>query len=175
MATLWYAMNVRSDNDKKGRQKMAPETQTQTPQTKDVTKTVFDLSIFDDVKLTKSVQLPTPVTSVEQALAAVGNDSAALLAVINDGLAERAIETAKKDMSGFQVAEEIGDFKAGQIYEGKFAEGDKSKQLNASVLNLAKAMNSSWDTLSADAKRTAKAAVSEMLRRNPAFLAGLQA
>ena len=176
MATLWYTVNGGSDRPRKKEQTMAPETTIQETPTvgKPVTKTVFDLSIFDDVKLTKTVQLPSPVQSVEEALAAVGNDSAALLAVINDGLAERAVEAAKKDLSGFTVAEEIGDFKAGDAYNGKFAEGDKSKQINASVLNLAKAMNSAWDTLSADAKRTAKAAVIEMLRQNPAFLAGLQ-
>ena len=161
--------------ERKQRNRTMMPTAEVTTQKQTVTKTVFDLSIFDDVKLKKDVQLPAPVTSVEEALAAVNNDAQALIQVINDGLAERAIAVAKKNMDGFVVSEEISMYKEGDPYDGKFAEGDKSKQINGAVLNLAKAMNPSWDTLSADQKRKAKDAVIEMLRANPAMLAGLAA
>lgn len=138
-----------------------------------VTRTVFDLTSFDDVKLVKDFTPPTPVTSVEEALAAVGNDTAALLAVINEGLTQSARDAAYDNIEGFKIVGENGE--AGEQYSGKFADESKSKLINAAVLNIAKMFSGgSWDTASKEQKRGWKEQAVEMLRSNPAMLASIQ-
>jgi hypothetical protein len=149
-------------------------TVTPTVETLKIQRTVFDLTAFDDVKLVKTIPAPTPVKSVEDALAACGNDVTALLAVINDGLKEKARDAAYEDISGFMVVDENGETTE-TPYTGTFADDKKSKLINLGVLGSAKMFaGGAWDSLSKEEKRAKKQMAVDMIRANPAMLASLQ-
>lgn len=143
---------------------MTPTTQT----TKNVYKSVFDLVKFDDVKLTRTVQMPTKPATVEEALAAVGNDKQALLNVIYDGLCERAVESARTQSDGWlTVDDESGE--ASEPYTGQPVSEEKGRAISLAVLNIAKA--GGFDkSLPKDKKRELKAQAMEFLRSNPAMV-----
>jgi hypothetical protein len=139
--------------------------------TRKVTRTVFDLTAFDDVKLEKTVTLPTKPTTLEEALQAAGNDTAKLLDLIHEGLISEAVEKSREDISGFKVVGEDGQ--ATEAYDGKFADEEKGKKINAAILALAK-MNGFEKSLPKDKKAALKEKATEFLRSNPAMLAGMQ-
>lgn len=154
---------------------MSPQTTNETQlggNTKTVTTSVFDLASFDTVKLSKVITLPSKPASIEEALAAVGNDSQKLLDVIYEGLAADAVETARNDMSGFLIADDDDEEKNGKPYEGKYADEDMSDKINKAVLSMAKVFG--FDkSLSKEKKREVKEQAREMLRSNPAFIASI--
>lgn len=80
---------------------------TQGPKPLRIQQTFFDLNTFDDVTLVKLITFNEP-TSMEAALAAVGNDQKALLAVIVEGLKERIRAQAKSDQNGWKLTDEDG-------------------------------------------------------------------
>lgn len=167
-----------------------------TPNTKAVTRTVFDLTAFDDVKLTKTMTLPTKPTSIEEALAVLNNDKSALLDVIYEGLVGKAQDAAYADINGFQVIDEDG--KPGDLYVrdvpkmnadgtpamnedgtpivehfGKYADEETGKKINAAVLALAKIQG--YDKTLAPAKKNElKEKAMNFLRSNPAMLESIQ-
>lgn len=138
--------------------------------TKNITLTVFDLATFDDVKLSKNITLPSKPTTLEEALAACGNDSAKLLDVIHEGLIAETVDRAREDMSGFMQEGEDGE---DVPYTGAFADEKKSKLINNAVLALAK-INGYGKTLAPTKKRELKDRAKNFLRENPAMLASLQ-
>lgn len=141
---------------------------TPTATTKTVTKSVFDLGSFGDVKLTRDVTLPAKPASVEDALAAVGNDKDALLQVIYDGLVERAVENARAQTDGWNaINEETGE--AAGPYTGNPVTEEKGKAISLAVLNIAKA--GGYDkSLPAEKKRELKEQAMQFLRSNPAMV-----
>jgi hypothetical protein len=142
---------------------MTPTTQA----TKNVTKSVFDLQKFDDVKLTRTVTMPAKPATVEEALAAVGNDKQALLNVIYDGLCERAVESARTQSDGWLTVDEDGE--PSEPYTGQPVSEEKGKAISLAVLNIAKAAG--YDkSLSKDKKRELKAQAMEFLRSNPLMI-----
>ena len=138
--------------------------------TKDITLTVFDLATFDDVKLTKTVTLPTKPSTLEEALAACGNNAAKLLDVIHEGLISETVERERENMEGFFIDD---DEETPTPYTGKFADSKKTKQINAAVLSLAK-MNGFDKTASKEKKREIKDRMRGFLRENPAMLGSIQ-
>lgn len=139
--------------------------------TRTTTMTVFDLNAFDDVKLTRDVELPSKPTTIEDALAAVGNDKNALLSIIYAGLIETTVEEAKKHPETFSVVDENGE--AGELYTGTPVSESKGKAINLSVLNLAKAMG--YDkSLPLEKRKALKQAAFDALKGNPALIAMLQ-
>jgi len=139
--------------------------------TKTVTTTVFDLDMFDDVKLTKQVAIPPVPQTLEEALAAVGNDTEKLLRVIHEGLTADAVDTAKTTLEGFSIVSEDGT--PGAIYTGNYADEDKGKLINGGILALAKIYG--YDkSLSVEKKRALKAQAVEFMRSNPAMLESLK-
>lgn len=145
---------------------MTPSTATKT-----VKATVFDLKLFDDVKLTKQVTLPVKPTTIQEALEAVGNDSEALLSVIYDGLVERTVESAKNDLSTFQVVNEDGE--AGENYTGTPVSEEKGKAINAAILGIAKAMGYE-KSLPKEKKSALKDQAMNFMKSNPAMLESIQ-
>lgn len=139
--------------------------------TSKVQRTVFDLLSFDDLKLVKTVTLPGKPTTLEEALAAVGNDSERLLNVIHEGLVAETKAAAYESIEGFCVTNEDGT--AGDAYVGKFADEEKGKLINNAILSLAKINGYSKD-LGAEKKRELKEKATAFLRDNPAMLASLQ-
>lgn len=146
-------------------------TPTTTQPTAKVQRTVFDLAIFDDQKLTKTITLPTKPSTLEEALAACGNDSAKLLDVIHEGLVAETKSAAYDNIEGFQVVNEDGT--AGDAYTGKFADEEKGKLINNAILSLAK-INGYDKSLSKEKKQALKEKATAFLRDNPAMLASLQ-
>lgn len=162
-----------------------------------VTTTVFDLTAFDDVKLTKTITLPTQPTTLDEALAAVGNDKAKLLNVIHEGLIAEAKETARVNMTGFHVVSEEGEVDPLEYIRdipvvdangvpvlnedgtpkmsqtGKYADEAKGKLINNVILSFAK-MNGFSKDLSKEKKRELKEQATAFLRNNPAAIAGIQ-
>jgi hypothetical protein len=137
-----------------------------------VTRTVFDLTAFDDVKLVKpAVVLPTKPSTLEEALAACGNDSAKLLDVIHEGLVSEAKSVAYDTIEGFQVVGEDGE--AGEPYTGQFADDAKGKLINNAILAIAK-INGFDKSLPKERKAALKDKATSFLRDNPAMLASLQ-
>ncbi len=154
----------------KGTQQMTPQT-TETPKGNPVTRTVFDLTAFDDIKLSKPFTPPAAPTTLEEALQAVGNDTSKLLAVIHEGLISEARATAYETMEGFMVVAEDGS--ATEAYTGKFADEEKGKLINNAILSLAK-INGYDKSLPKEKKAALKEKATAFLRDNPAMLASLQ-
>jgi len=153
---------------RKGEKTMASPTAERTSNTQ---KTVFDLGKFDDVKLVKTVTLGAPVTSIQEALARLENDSDALLAVINAGLDEKTVKAARESNDGWNVEDEEGNLTA---YDGKFAsEEQQGKKIDAVVLSMAKVLG--YDkSLSAEKKRELKEQARAFIRSNPAIIESMQ-
>jgi hypothetical protein len=139
--------------------------------TKSVQRTVFDLTAFDDLKLTKEVALPAKPTSIQEALAAVENSTPRLLEIIYEGLIADATSKAWDQIEGFHIVNEDGE--AGELYTGKYADEAKGKLINAAILSLAK-MQGYDKNLSREKKRELKEKATEFLRSNPAMLQSIQ-
>ena len=106
--------------------------------TKTVTRTVFDLASFDDVKLEKQVAVPAKPTTIEEALASAGNDTSKLLDLIHEGLVSEAMEAARADMSGFLISDPEDAETNGTPYAGQFASDEQKDHINKLVLDFAK-------------------------------------
>lgn len=147
-----------------------PATETSTQATAKVTRTVFDLQAFDDVKLSKTVTLPTKPTTLEEALTACGNDSEKLLDVIHEGLVAETKSAAYDEIEGFNVVSEDG---VETPYIGKFADDAKGDLINKAILALAK-INGYAKDLAPERKAELKKRATAFLRDNPAMLSSLQ-
>lgn len=132
-----------------------------------VQKTVFDLDSFDEVTLVKDYTFE-PVTSVQDAAARLGNDSAKLLAVINDGLRAETSRTARNSNDGWQREDEEGNRTP---FAGTLA---NLKLVNQCVLSMAKTVFGFSKDLSPDAKRAAKQSAQDLIKNTPAIREGLQ-
>lgn len=131
-------------------------------------KTVFDLQKFDDIKLVKQYDVPQRPSTVEEALAVLGNDQSRLLDIVHKGLVAAAGDAAYNDPSGWQIEQEDGTLAP---YNGSYADESKTKLINGAVLNLAKlSAGGSWDTLPKEQKSKLKDAAVEVLRSTPAIL-----
>lgn len=142
--------------------------------TKTTTRQVFDFATFDKVDLVKEFTLPVRPASVQDALAALNHDSSKLLDIIYKGLVAAAQDAAYNDLTGFRVVGEDGE--PGDLYEGKCADtdGEKMKQINGAVLNIAKMLG--YDkSLSKEQKRAIKEQAMENLRSMPALMKSIQA
>jgi len=180
-SALWYP-TLRSDeatllrvasklNNRQRKVTTMTPSNDKTPTTKPVQRTVFDLILFDDVKLTKTVTLPSKPASVENALEACNHDTSAFLEIFYDGLCERALEASKQDISDFKIVAEDGT--ATEVYTGTPVSEEKGVAINAAILGLAKAMGYSKD-LSKEQKRALKEQAVQFMRSNPAMLASIQ-
>ena len=99
-------------------------------------KTVFDLDSKGDVTVKKVGQF-TPVANMQDFVARLGNDAEAILRIVNAGLEDYERERLASDESiPWQVLDDEG--KPAGEFKGFLLSEEKSKQLNASVLNFAK-------------------------------------
>lgn len=99
-------------------------------------KTVFDLDSKGDVTVAKIGQF-TPVENMQDFVARLNNDSEAILKIVNSGLEDYERNRLADDNNvPWQTLDDegkvVGEFKGFLLSE------EKSKQLNASVLNFAK-------------------------------------
>src|SRR5450756_251874 len=139
-----------------------------TPKSNPITRTVFDLESFDDVKLTKPFNPPTAPSSVEEALQVCGNDAQKLVGLIYAGMVAEARNTAYDSIEGFVTV--VGE----KPYTGKYADGAAGLKISAAILGLAKALGYS-KSKTPEQKAAAKAKAADAIRSNPAILADILA
>ncbi len=135
-----------------------------------VQKTVFDLDSFDEILLVKEFEY-TPVQTVEEALAALGNDSAKLLEVLNDGMRDAVRVQIRETNDGWHTYDDEKPDEINGEFQGTVAD---PKSVNSLVLTLAKTVFGFSKDLSKEQKRAAKASAIEMIRANDAIKAGLR-
>lgn len=133
-----------------------------------VESTIFDLAAFEEVQVGKVIEY-VPVTTIDEALAKLGNDSNKLLAVVNDGLLEEAKKNARKDPSGWHTFDD--DDKLNGPFDGQPAD---MKKVNSLVLTLAKTVFGFSKDLTKDQKRESKESAKSLIQGNEAMRAGLQ-
>lgn len=134
-----------------------------------IQNTVFDLDSMDEVLL-KKVGTFVPPTSIEAALAALGNDSAKLLSVVADGMREHAKSSLKSDTSvAWKVEDEEGNT---SDFNGSIAD---SAKVNGLILNMAKSVFGYTKDMAREAKRAAKESAMGLIKNTPAIRDGLKA
>lgn len=131
-----------------------------------VTRTVFDLATFGDVKLTKTFPLPARPATVADALSLVGNDEARLLDLIYKGVVSAARDAAYNSLEGFQTVED------NEPYTGQCADEETGKKIDNAILALAKVNGYSKD-LPKEQKDAIKTEMADFLRANPKMLKGI--
>lgn len=135
-----------------------------------IQNTFFDLNTFDDVLLVKLVPFVAP-TSMEAALAAVGNDQAALLQVIVDGLTERVRAQAKANSEGWMKTDEDGK-PTDTPFDGVLADrADVNKTVNV----LARTVYGYDKDASKESKEAAKEKAMALVRGSDDIRNGLKA
>lgn len=140
-------------------------------QTLRITRNVFDLDSRDYVEVIKTVEF-TPVENTADALAIVGNDAKKFLEIVNAGLRDYQRDQAANDDSvAWQTESEDGTL---QPFSGTTLTEEKSKQLAANVLNMAKMLFGYNKDMSREDKRSAKDKATEMLLGNPAVIEALK-
>ena len=135
-----------------------------------VQKTVFDLDSFDEVTLVKEFEY-APVETIEDALARLGNDSAKLLEVLNDGLREEVRAQIRETSTGWHTFDDEKPEEINGEFAGTVAD---PKSVNALVLTLAKTVFGFSKDLTKEQKRSAKESAVDMIRSNDAIKAGLR-
>lgn len=141
------------------------------------TKSVFDLDSKSEVTVVKVGQF-LPVANMQDFVSRLGNDATKILAIVNDGLESHERNAlATNESVAWQVEDEN---EAGETvlapFSGTLLSEEKSKQLSANVLNMAKMLfGYAKDMVGGrDAKKAAKAKAQEMLLGNPAVIEALK-
>ena len=157
----------------------------------EINKTRFDLDSKGDVSLRKVGKFK-PVADMQEFVARLGNDSAKILQIVNDGLEEYSRREMETDSATpWLVVGEDGeiatdDQKQPVVFSGTVLSEEKAKQFNATVLNMAKMMfgypdgklakNASKEAIEANrkAKQAARDAAQDFLLSNPAAVEALR-
>lgn len=148
----------------------------------EVTKTVFDLDSKGEVTVRKCGDFE-PVATMEQFVSRLGNNANAILQIINDGLEKYTENQLLADSNvAWQLVSEDGDGNETlEPFTGTLLSPDKSKGLQATVINLAKVVFGYAKQMvpgDSDANRKAKKAAKDqalaMILSNPAAIEGLR-
>ena len=157
-----------------------------TPQTTskklEVRKSVFDLDSKGEVTVVKIGEF-SPVSTMEEFVSRLSNNAAAILQIVNDGLEKYTENQITSDAAvPWQLVEE--DETGAETFApftGTLISAEKSKQLGATVINIAKLMFSYAKQMvpgSVEENRKAKAAAKqsalEMILSNPAAVESLR-
>ena len=170
-----------------------PQTETQEPQGTPVTipterqlratRAIFDLKSKGEVELVKVSEF-TPVSSIEEGLAALQNDANAILGVFNAGYKEY-LQSQLKDNSTVswkvsEIDEETGEESLSD-FDGYECNPDRWKNLQSTVVNLARTLFGYSKVMvpgnkeeHAKAKRESKAQALAMILSTPAAIEGLK-
>ena len=131
------------------------------------TQTVIDLETFEDVTLVK-VGTFTPAVDAKEALHRLGNDSARLLEMINDGMRADAQRNLGNTSDPWQVEDEEGNL---VVFAGTPADPAK---VNALRLVLAKTVFGYSKDLPLEARQAAKDKAMTMIKTTDAIKNGLK-
>lgn len=148
----------------------------------EVVKSVFDLDSKGDVTV-KKIGTFAPVATMEEFTSRLGNDASKILQIVNDGL-EKYTESALLADSNvpWQLVDENEDgTETLTPFTGTLLSAEKSKSLNATVINFAKLMFGYAKNMvqgDADANRAAKKAAKDqalaLILSNPAAVENLK-
>lgn len=142
-----------------------------TSETLRIQRSVFDLDKREDVEVVKVVNF-SPVTDAASALSRVGNDSDKFLAIINAGLRDFEREQALGDSANpWNTEDEEGTLTP---FSGTLLSEEKTKQLSANVLNMAKMLFNYEKGMEPGLKKAAKQKAMEMILGNPAVIEALK-
>ena len=164
-------MTYYKDTGKGARYQMAtPSTQNEIR----VTQTGFDLASLEDIQTVK-VGIFTPVLNMQEFVERLSNDAAKILSIVNAGLQDYTRQQLAADTSvAWQTESEDGVLTP---FTGNLLSEDKSKQLAANVLNMAKMVFGYAKDMAGgkEAKRAAKEKAQAMLLANPQVVESLKA
>lgn len=135
-----------------------------------VQRTILDLSTMGEITVRKPHASAPEVTSVEQALTLLGNDTKKLFAIIHDGLEAEIKKTAGAEPGGWFTQDE--DEKYTVPFTGTQADRDK---FNSLVLTMAKTAFGWGKDLTNEQKVAVKAKAADYIKSQPILLAGLKA
>ena len=142
-----------------------------------ITKSGINVVDLEPITLVKTVEF-SPVADLASALAVLANDEAALLAVVNSGLMDRARETARAEASNWHTykLDEQGEptKEINGTFDGTLLEGEAEEKFSSLVLTFAKTMFGFGKGAGKDAKRDAKDNARKFIQSNPAILAALK-
>jgi hypothetical protein len=133
-----------------------------------VTKEVFDLDQFNEVKIGKKVAYE-PITTIDQALDRMANDQDRLVKIINSGLAEELKREARQSDEGWHSFDDEG--KLNGPYDGTVA---NPKKVNIIVLGLAKSVFGFNKDMTKEQKRSAKEMAMQFVKSNETIREGLK-
>jgi hypothetical protein len=148
------------------------------PQTIEIQQTIFDLDSRQDVTVYKTGTF-TPAENAKDALERIGGDSKKFLEIINAGLEQYSKDQLRSDAT--QPWSSLDDEGNPVPFEGTPISEEKSKQLAANVLNMAKMLFKYAKNMASDPevnrklKAEAKAKAQEMLLSQPAVIEALKA
>lgn len=161
---------------------VTPQTDSNVKEIRTRVKSVFDLDSKDYVSVFKTGSF-APVGTMEDFVSRLGNDSALILKVVNEGLEEYAKRQLENSDVAYSTETEDGKIEA---FSGTPISEEKSAQLSATVLNIAKMMFGFPDLprgtkMTADeakanreAKAKAKQAAIDFVLSNPAAVEALR-
>ena len=137
----------------------------------------FDLDSKENVEVFKTGSFQ-PVEDAKQAMERIGHDSKVFLEILNDGLQEHFKRSLAADSSvPYSVEDDEGNV---STFSGTLISEEKSKQLNANVLNMAKMLfgysKKMKDSVEENrkAKAEAKDKAQAMLLGNPQVIEALK-
>lgn len=152
-----------------------------TPAPKRTTKAGINLENFEDIIVYKDVPEVSEVTSLDDALGRLGNDTKKLFSIIRSGLQEQAIEAARNSADGWLLMTDdrkpVTDPSGALVpFTGALADAE---DVNPVVLQIAKSAFDydsidSEDPKSAEKKRESKQAAKDLIKTMPKILDGLK-
>lgn len=129
---------------------------------------IFDLNTMEDVTCYKVIDF-TEVTTAEEALARLGNDSERFLEVINRGLrAELSNDATANPELPWMIKDENGNFLP---FEGTAAD---QTTVNNLILTMAKGMFGYSKDITLDARKAAKQSAMDIIKNTPAIRENLK-
>lgn len=135
-----------------------------------IQKSVFDLDTMEEVTLVKTPPPMQEVTSIDELLARVGNDSTKMLKIVNDGLEDEYRKAfAENPEEAWHTFDDEGE--PNGEFTGTIAE---PKAVNSLILTLAKAVFGFSKEMTKDQKKAAKASAVEMIKTTEAIKDGLR-
>lgn len=157
----------------KGNTKMATTTVTPGKEVRRPQKSLFDLNTMSTVTLLKPYEFE-PVTTIGEAQARIGNDTAKLIAIVNRGLQSFQDEAVKADPSiPWKMEVEAEDGTTTLVdFTGTPAD---DKAVNALVLNMAKASFGYFAAKNAEEKNASKQKALDFIKRQPELIEGMKA
>lgn len=139
-------------------------------QTARTAKSGTSLEDFSEVSLYKVVPQTLQVTSLQEALAMVGNDESKLLALFTEGLNQAQVAEARKSSEGWKIVDENGK-DTETVFSGSLV---SSEIFAPTVLQFAKLMYGFSEAKNIEEKRAAKESAIGFIKSQPIILEALK-